>query len=104
MAFLRKLFGGQSAQPPADNGVYFHIRCDRCQTPVKVRVNLGSDLEADYGDTAATGYVLSKEVMDDRCFRLMRLEVHYDSRQREESRVVDGGTFITAEEYTAAKG
>lgn len=105
MAFLRKLFGGGGEQAPAgDDGFYFYCKCNNCGMPVRVRVNLANDLAADYGDTAAEGYALFKEVMDDRCFRIMRVEIQFDQRRREQSRTVEGGAFITAEEYEAARG
>ena len=37
--------------------------------------------------------------MDSRCFRLMRAEIEYDRGRRELSRTLEGGTFITKEEY-----
>jgi hypothetical protein len=105
MAFLRKLFGGGgNAQQSDDRAMHLYIKCGRCGTPVHVRVDLHNDLAADYGDTEAEGYVLRKEVMDDRCFRLMQAEITFDTRRRETGRTVEGGTFITAEEYEAIKG
>jgi hypothetical protein len=66
-------------------------------------VDLRNDLAADYGDTAAEAYTLVKEVMDDRCFRLMRAEVLFDAKRRETSRQVEGGTFVTETEWEAQR-
>ncbi len=99
MGFLRRLFGGGAARQ-GDEALHLYVKCDRCGAPVHVRVNLFNDLAADYGDTDAEGYVLSKEVMDDRCFRLMRVEIQFDTRRRETSREIEGGTFISEEEWT----
>lgn len=105
MAFLRKLFGGGGSTQQGDNrALHLYIKCGRCGTPVHVRVDLHNDLAADYGDTEAEGYVLRKEVMDDRCFRLMQAEITFDTKRRETGRTVEGGTFITPEEYEAIKG
>jgi hypothetical protein len=68
-----------------------------------VRIDLRNDLTADYGDTDAEGYTLVKEVMDDRCFRLMRAELQFDTKRRETSREVEGGTFVTEEEWEAQR-
>lgn len=104
MAFLRKLFGGGgSAQQDDNRALHLYIKCGRCGTPVHVRVDLQNDLAADYGDTEAEGYVLRKEVMDDRCFRLMLAEITFDPKRRETGRTVEGGTFITAEEWEQIK-
>jgi len=95
MDFLRRLFGGQ----PTDDALHLYIKCGRCGAPVHVRVNLQNDLSADYDDDRANSYQLVKEVMDDRCFRLMRAEIQFDARRNELSRTIEGGTFISQEEY-----
>jgi hypothetical protein len=54
----------------------------------------------EYGDDEeASGYRLIKEIMDSRCFRIMRAEIEYDRGRRELSRQIEGGTFVTKEEY-----
>jgi xanthine/CO dehydrogenase XdhC/CoxF family maturation factor len=100
MDFLRRLFSGGT---PADDALHLYIKCGKCGAPVHVRVNLQHDLVADYGDTEAEGYQLIKEVMDDRCFRLMRVEMSFDARRNEESRTITGGEFISQEEYEALR-
>ncbi|MBA3947387.1 MAG: hypothetical protein H0X37_22870 [Herpetosiphonaceae bacterium] len=102
MAFLRKLFGG-GQQASNDAGLYLFVKCNNCGAPVRVRVNPSSELAADYGDTEAEGYTLTKEIMDDRCFRVMRAQLAFDKNRRETGRTIEGGTFITAEEYDALK-
>ena len=99
MSFLRRLFGGGDRSGD-DRGLHLYIKCQRCGAPVHVRLDLNNDLSADeYGDNAAEGYLVIKEVMDDRCFRLMRAELRFDDRRREISRAIEGGTFISPEEY-----
>ena len=98
MGFLRRLFGG--GEPGQEKDVlHLYIKCNRCGSGVHVRVNLNNDLAADYGDTDAEGYALHKEVMDDRCFRLIQVEIQFDARRRELSRQIEGGTFISEEEW-----
>ena len=98
MGFLRRLFGG-GAPRQGGEALHLYVKCNRCGAPVHVRVNLFNDLAADYGDTDAEGYALSKEVMDDRCFRIMRVDMQFDTRRRETSREIEGGTFISEEEW-----
>jgi hypothetical protein len=100
MGFLRRLFGG-AVSDAADQALHLYVKCNRCGRIVHVRVDLRNDLAADYGDTAAEGYTLVKEVMDDRCFRLMRAELQFDARKREISREVEGGTFVDEETWQA---
>ncbi|HEX6289442.1 MAG TPA: hypothetical protein VFZ66_09645 [Herpetosiphonaceae bacterium] len=102
MGFLRRLFGG-GAQSSDDRGLHLYIKCQRCGSPVHVRIDLHNDLSAEYGDTEAEGYHLIKEVMDDRCFRLMRAELQFDARRREVSRAIEGGTLISQEEFEALR-
>ncbi len=100
MNFLRRLFGSGQA---SDNALHLYIKCLRCGTPVHVRVNLQNDLMADYDDDGAEGYRLVKEVMDDRCFRIMRAELEFDAQRNERSRQIEGGEFISQEEYEALR-
>ncbi len=98
MGFLRRLFGGGQG-PAEESGLHLYVKCKNCGTPVHVRVDLRNDLSADYGDTDAEGYTLNKEIMDDRCFRIMRAEIQFDARKNEISRQVEGGTFISEAEW-----
>ncbi len=98
MNLLRRLFGGDA--PASDSAIHLYVRCDRCGAPVHVRVDPRNDLVIEYGDDDdASGYRLIKEIMDSRCFRLMRAEIEYDRGRRELSRTLEGGTFISKEEY-----
>ncbi|MFN8481676.1 MAG: hypothetical protein U0768_01295 [Anaerolineae bacterium] len=96
MSFLRKLFGAKP--PPPDEGIYFYVRCNNCGRIVRVRVNRQNDLQPDW-DTG--GYTLSKEMMDDKCFRLMRAEVTFDANYTILSQEAQGGTFVPAADYEA---
>jgi hypothetical protein len=102
MDFLRRLFGGGSAATtPPDNALHLYVRCKRCGSPVHVRVNPANDLSVEYGDTAADGYFLRKEIMDAKCFRIMRAELRFDQNRRELSRDIEGGEFISHDEYVS---
>ncbi len=99
MNLLRRLLGGGDA-PVADNAIHLYVRCDRCGAPVHVRVDPRNDLSIEYGDgDEPSGYRLIKEMMDSRCFRLMRAELSYDPSRRETSRSIEGGAFISKQEY-----
>lgn len=98
MNFLRRLFGGQSSPP--DHALHLYVRCSRCGSPVHVRVHLLNDLAVEFGDSEdVVGYQLRKEIMDSRCFRLMYAELSFDRNRREQSRTIEGGEFITKDEY-----
>lgn len=97
MGFFKRLFGGGAAHDATDNNaLQVYIKCQRCGAPVHVRIDLRNDpSENDEGD----GFFVAKEVMDDRCFRLMRAEITFDGSRRESGRSIEGGTFISADEY-----
>jgi len=98
MNILRRLFGG--GEPSSDGAIHLYVRCNHCGAPVHVRADPRNDLVTEYGDDDdAAGYRLFKEIMDSRCFRLMRAEIAYDRNRRELSRQIEGGTFISKEEY-----
>lgn len=100
MDFLRRLFGGGQQAESDDGAIHLYVRCNRCGSPVHVRVDPRNDLIADFGDDDnPSGYTLHKEMMDSRCFRIMHAEVTYDQARREVGRTIEGGAFITREEY-----
>ena len=104
MNWFRKFFGNVA---PADGAIHLYVRCKRCGAPIHVRIDLRNELTIEYSDDEQpSGYQLIKEIMDDRCFRLMRAELTFDARKRELSREIEGGTFMTREEYEqeAARG
>jgi hypothetical protein len=99
MDFLRRIFGGSGATT-SDGAIHLYVRCTHCSAPVHVRADPRNDLLIEYGDEDdTTGYRLIKEIMDSRCFRLMRAEIQYDRGRREISRQIEGGAFISKEDY-----
>jgi hypothetical protein len=98
MNIFRRLFGNN--QTAADGAIHLYVRCNRCGSPVHVRADPRNDLVAEYGDDDnASSYRLHKEIMDARCFRIMRAEIEYDRSRREINRTIEGGAFITQDEY-----
>lgn len=100
MGFFKRLFGGddKSSKPYVDNqGVYFYVMCDNCGTPVKVRADKTYDLINEGG-----GYVWHKTVVDSRCFKPMPTIVHLDGNYEMISNDIQGGHYISEDEYNAA--
>lgn len=89
---------------PADpNALWLYVKCKRCGTPLAVRVDLRNELSVDY---ESGGYVLTKEMMDNKCFTLMRAAIRFDAKRNIVEQKVEQGEFITREEYarmTSAK-
>ncbi len=94
---LRELFSGNQRSRSGDpHGIYIHVRCGKCDTPVRVRVDKRHDLRRDY-DTNT--YTVRKDVMDDRCYRRFHFTLGLDENYRITEREISGGEFITEEEY-----
>lgn len=97
---LASLFGGGGGG--SDDAVHLYVECSRCKARVHVRLDPRHDLsQAEDG-----GYFVRKEIMDSKCFQLMAAEITLDSRYRIQAREVEGGRFLTQEEFDAgeAKG
>ncbi len=108
MSFLKRfLFGsdGGSESESDPNLLWYYVRCNKCGEAVAVMARKGYDLVEEFEESgnsdAPTGYSLFKDVMgrSDTCFQQMRIEIHYNLNYVEQSRHIQGGTFITAEEY-----
>jgi hypothetical protein len=76
--------------------MWLYVRCARCRTPLAVRVDLRNEPSPDY---EGGGFVLVKEMMDSKCFALMRAEIHMDEQKKVVSQTIDKGEFITRQEY-----
>jgi hypothetical protein len=93
---IKSLFAPQGTGDP--NAMWLYVRCARCGTPLAVRVDLRNDLSADY---ESGGYILHKEMMDSKCFTLMRAQVRFDAQHKIVEKSIEKGAFITQEEYAA---
>ncbi len=100
MGFLNKLtsvFGAKPSQQP-DEAIHVYVECERCKSKVHVRLDKRHDLSA--GEEG--GYFVRKEIMDSKCFRLMSAELVLDSSYRIQRQDLQGGRFISKEEFEAA--
>ena len=96
---VRSLFAPQSTADP--NALWLYVRCARCGTPLAVRVDMRNELSADY---ESGGYILVKEMMDSKCFTLMRAQVRFDSRRNVTEQTLENGVMLTREEYNQSIG
>jgi hypothetical protein len=94
MNFLKRLFGG--GEPHDPDALWLYVRCDYCGQKMKIRVDRRHDLLRDY---ESGGYRLSKEIMDGTCFSLMMARIQFDARQKIVSQELEGGVFLTREEF-----
>jgi hypothetical protein len=99
MNLLEKMKTFFAANTGTDSMVlYLYVKCKRCGTPVAVRVDLRNDPSL---DDEGTGYILRKEIMDNKCFALIHAELQMDARRNIVTKTIDLGEFITREQYEA---
>ena len=79
---LKKLFGAGDNSPSGDRGVYYYVRCDRCKEALKFRVDPLWDLGASDGG----GYVVTKHIMGQKCFKTVEVVLTFDDRREESER------------------
>ncbi len=98
MGFLKKLFGGgnQEKEYVDKTGLYFYVQCDNCGTAVRVRADKQHDLLSKDG-----GYVWHKTIVDSKCFQRIPVVMYLDRSYQMTSAEMEGGHFISEEEYTA---
>jgi hypothetical protein len=92
------LMGSSEGEIRDPNGIYFYVKCSRCGAPVRVRADKRMDIRQDYEQG---GYIWRKEIMDGRCFQLMQATVHFDAGFRVVEQSIEGGEFITWDDYKA---
>ncbi len=97
---LKSLFS--SAGKATDStAMWLYVRCKRCGAPLAVRVDLRNEPSPDYENG---GYVLHKEMMDDKCFGLLRADLHMDAQHHITDRKIENGEFISQQEYARMTG
>ncbi len=99
------LGGGSGGGADGDrNALYLYVRCGRCGDVVRVRVNTANELQQDFSESdGVAGYSLRKVVVDAKCFRPIEVTIAFDGRRRERSREIEGGQFVTREEFESAR-
>lgn len=96
MGFLRRLFGGKKKDQGDPQGLYFYVQCDNCGAKVRVRADKQYDL-----NRSDDGFIWHKTIVDSKCFQQIPTVVHLDHNYEVTSAEIEGGHFITREEYEA---
>lgn len=95
MGFLQKLFGSNQTE---EEGFFVYVQCDQCGAKVRLRIHKEYDLVRT-GD----GYEWHKTIVDSRCFQRIPTVAHFDRGFNLVNADMQGGRFITKEEYEAAE-
>ena len=97
MGFFDRLFKRKPPKP-TDDGIYFYVRCNHCERVLHTRLNPKTELSR-----TDSGFEVRKNMMDDRCFRRLKLTAVFDSNYRVLQSEVDHGTFIDRATWLAEK-
>ena len=92
---LKSVGIGRGTSLSGDRGIYYYVRCDRCKETLRFRVDPLWDL----GTADGGGFVVTKHIMGQKCFRTIEVTLTFDDRREESERDITGGKFITAAEY-----
>ena len=100
MGFLKRLFGGQTKEGHGDdpNALVYYVKGKKCGAITRVRIDKYNDLSL---DDDGDNYVVRKGVVDNVCYGSVEIELRFDANRNELSRDIQGGTFVTREEYEA---
>lgn len=100
---LKSLFGGGSGAPKQGSRQTFPIFVQdlRCQEPLRGEVNLLSELSAGEGGELFCRKVLHTSGRK-RCFGQVEVQIWFDSKRNFLRQEVNGGKWLSAEEYAAA--
>lgn len=102
---IKSLFSstGGAASSGVDSdkrAMYFYVSCNACGEKIRVRVDMYNDLAQEFDSKErVSGYVLNKDVLGSKCFKLMRLHLQMDPSRRLIAKSIENGTFITKEQY-----
>ena len=87
------------APPSAQaNTLHYYVKGSKCGAITRVRVNRANDLSR---DDDGVSFIVRKGVVDDVCFGRVEITIRYDSSYHETGREIEGGEFVTAEDYDA---
>ena len=92
MNFLKKLF---SSQPATPKNIYtFNVKCKRCGETITGRVDLASDLSADYEEGGDVYHVRKVLMGENRCFQRVEVFFKFDANKQVIEKDIIGGEFI----------
>ena len=106
MSFLKKIAAALSPKGAGEGeALWVYVRCDKCGEAIKTRLDLSHDLTPNYSaEGRVTDYVVRKVLIgSQRCFEPIEVKLTFDPQRRVISREIDGGQFISREEYEGAE-
>ena len=103
MQWLKQLFTRRTREV-GTTALWVYVRCRRCGEAIQIRADRRYDLASEWRHPGESGaaYTMHKDIVGDRCFQRMSIDIGFDSRFRIVEQQIEGGEFLTAEAYAAA--
>lgn len=102
MGWLTRLFARRRRQEH-HTALWLYVRCHRCGEVIRVRTDRRYDLASEWRDPGESGpaYTMHKDIVGERCFQRIRVDLAFDGRLQLLERHINGGDFLSEEEYAA---
>ncbi len=103
MRWLTRLLSRRTHRTP-DTAFWIYVRCRRCGEAIRVRADRRYDLVSEMLDHGEAGpaYTLHKDIVGERCFQRIAVDLTFDRRQQVVDQKITGGEFLSEAEYLAA--
>jgi hypothetical protein len=104
LSFLKKLFSRITSGAQRNAHIYpVYVRCGQCGEKLQIQINLWNDLSIQYGDTDKEDVYFTRKQIVGRsgCCKPIEVELTFDRQRHVKDRKIQGGQFITEEEFLA---
>lgn len=103
MRWLTRLFTRRARQENTAV-LWIYVRCGRCGEAIRIRADRRYDMASQMLEAGEPGpaYTMHKDIVGDRCFQRIAVDLAFDHRQQVVDRQISGGTFLTEAEYLEA--
>ena len=103
MRWLKRFFAPRR-RPEPDTALWIYVRCQRCGEAIRIRADRRYDLVSEMRDPGEAGpaYTVHKDIVGARCFQRIAVRLAFDPRLQLVEREIQGGQFLTEQEYQAA--
>jgi len=103
MNWLKRLFARRGRQE-GHTALWLYVRCRRCGEAIRIRTDRRYDLASELRDSGESGpaYTMHKDIVGNRCFQRISVDVGFDSGFQIVEQHITGGDFLSEAEYTTA--
>jgi hypothetical protein len=99
-----KRFLTRRPREAGNTALWVYVRCRRCGEAIQIRADRRYDLASEWRNPGEPGpaYSMHKDIVGDRCFQRISIDLGFDTRFQIVEQQIEGGELLTAEAYAAA--